>query len=403
VRAKSNLFFLLLALVVMMLLSGCGYHYKCAVTFGGSSCTPSGGGIGGGGGGNGGGGASTSALVYYADDNLGQINAIGLDSSSNFLPVANYTPPTFTADIDGGMQIVNSKFLYLPVVIAGEVLEYSISHPSGALTPVVGGPFVGPVGAGGIATDPAGKFLFVADGNGFGIWAFTINQTTGALSNAPGSPFSYTGPTLERLTVDGNGKFLYGAGFAQSQIVGFSIDQNTGALTVIAGSPFSATVQDVKAEASGKFLLGVHGSTGVNGTVIDNHIYVFGIDQVTGAISQVSGSPFTTVSAPFGLEVSPNGKFVYTFNGNPTGGIDALEGYAIDSTTGALSAVAGSPFTGLLGFPGTGRFEETGTEFFGHPDFAINVLNANTSTGTMTQTITGQSISSNFAFAVTDN
>jgi 6-phosphogluconolactonase (cycloisomerase 2 family) len=403
VRAKSRFFFLLLAIVVMMLLSGCGYHYKCGTTFGGgTTCTPSGGGIGGGGGGGNGGGGSTPALVYYADDNAGKINAIGLDGSSNFLPVANFTPPTFTADIDGGMAIVNSKFLYLPVIIAGEVLEYTISHPSGALTPVVGGPFVGPAGIS-VTSDPAGKFLFVADQNGFQVWAFTINQTSGALTNVPGSPFAYTGPFFDRMTVDGKGKFLYGAGFGGGQIAALSIDQNTGALSQVAGSPFSATIQDVKAEASGKFLLGVHGSTGVNGTVIDNHIYVFAIDQVTGAISQVSGSPFVTVSAPFGLIVSPNGKFVYTFNENPTGALDPLEGYAIDSVTGALTAVTGSPFTSLLPFPATGRFEETGTEFFGHPDFSIQVFNANTTNGTMTQTITGQGISSDFAFAVTDN
>ena len=400
-RAKSRFFVLLPAIVVAMLLTGCSYRYKCSTTFGSSSCTPSGGGIGGGGGNGGGGGASLAAFVYYADDNAGTINAISLDTTSNFLPISGFASPTFTSDIDGGMKIVNSKFLYLNLIIAGEVLAYSINHTDGSLTPVVGGPFVGPAGIS-IASDPAGKFLFVGDENGIDVWAYTINQTTGALSTVPGSPFAYTGPFFDRMTVDGKGKFLYGSGFQGSSVAAFSIDQSTGALTAVPGSPFTFNIQDVKGEASGKYLVGVSGQTGVGGTIVDDHIYVFAIDQVTGAISQVSGSPFATTSAPFGLVVSPNGNFVYTFNENTGGSLDPIEGYGINSTTGALTAVTGSPFTGLLPYPGICFFEETGTELFCHPDFDFSVLNASVTTGTMTQTITGQSVSSNFSYAVTD-
>ena len=59
----------------------------------------------------------------------------------------------------------------------------------------------------------------------------------------------------------------------------------------------------------------------------------------------IPGSPFT-VGGNFslaGVTVDPNGKFVYV-----TG--QGVFGYTIDSVTGALTAIAGSPFA----FPATG-------------------------------------------------
>jgi hypothetical protein len=93
-------------------------------------------------------------------------------------------------------------------------------------------------------------------------------------------------------------------------------------------------------------LLGV-----IGGLVPDPSVYVFAIDQSTGAISPVAGSPFATQFGPSDLAVSSNGNFVYTFSlptGSQTSG--TTEGFSLDTSTGTLTEMSNSPFSGLPAF-----------------------------------------------------
>jgi hypothetical protein len=51
--------------------------------------------------------------------------------------------------------------------------------------------------------DPSGKFLYVGTGLSYespSVYAFAINETTGALTSVPGSPFTVDG-TPQAITV----------------------------------------------------------------------------------------------------------------------------------------------------------------------------------------------------------
>ena len=71
-----------------------------------------------------------------------------------------------------------------------------------------------------------------------------------------------------------------------------------------------------------------------------NSVSAYTINSTTGALSPVSGSPFPTGSAPIAVAVDPSGKFVYVANNNS----NSVSAYTINSTTGALSPVSDSPF-----------------------------------------------------------
>jgi DNA-binding beta-propeller fold protein YncE len=64
------------------------------------------------------------------------------------------------------------------------------------------------------------------------------------------------------------------------------------------------------------------------------------IDPTTGALTAIAGSPFAAGETPISVAVDPTGKFAYVAN------IDSndVSGFAIDPTTGALTAISGSPF-----------------------------------------------------------
>jgi DNA-binding beta-propeller fold protein YncE len=70
-----------------------------------------------------------------------------------------------------------------------------------------------------------------------------------------------------------------------------------------------------------------------------NTISGYTINTTTGALTAVTGSPFAAGSVPSSVAVDPSGKFAYVTNGD-----DTISGYTINSSTGALTAMSGSPF-----------------------------------------------------------
>jgi hypothetical protein len=59
---------------------------------------------------------------------------------------------------------------------------------------------------------------------------------------------------------------------------------------------------------------------------------------------------------------SSNGELVYSFGVNDTNtGYNGIEGYQLDPATGALTAVTGSPFSNTLTLGWWGQFDQSGT------------------------------------------
>ena len=337
------------ALTLVMGLAGCG-HYTCTggANFGSSTCDSSTGG--------GGGGLNSTGTVYtYLLFDVDPADGMAADSLSlstnSWQEQESWLPPALpsTPALDGGTVMVNlsgQKYFYV-AFHNGTVYGYSIDGANGALTTVANG--VAVLGGTSITANPAGTFLFVSDANSGDISVFSISPTTGALT-AVGSPF-FSGIAAAQLATDGSGNYLYAtAGLGGAQVAAMSIGA-TGTLTLVPGSPFSFTMAKVLGENTGKYLLGISG--------FDSHIHVFDIGS-QGVITEAANSPFATASLPENMVVSPNGNFVYAFDGEET----PMEGYSLENlSTGALTAVAGSPFTGLN--LQVGQFDQSGLYLFG--------------------------------------
>jgi 6-phosphogluconolactonase len=115
-----------------------------------------------------------------------------------------------------------------------------------------------------------------------------------------------------------------------------------------------------------------------------NNVSGYAIDPSTGALTAIAGSPFAAGSFPRWVAVDPSGKFVYVVNE----GDKNVSGYTIDPSTGALTAIAGSSFT-TGGDPRSMAVDPSG-KFAYVADFIGNVLGytINPSTGALT-TIAG--------------
>jgi len=412
-----------LMLLAILFLVGCTGGPGCpAAEFGASSCSNAGapgfgggggtggggGGVGGGGGGGGGGNtvdaSQAAALVYYGDI---AVEAAGVTSSGTFGTLSSYTPTTLAGALPDDMLIVNKQFLYVPTGTT-TVLGYSIDRQTGALTAIAGSPFTVPGGVGtadDVASDPLGRFLFVGSESAPAIWVYQINSVTGVLTPTAGSPFT-TGLSAagvaDILTVDVSGKFLYAGQIDPSLGVGgFTIDQTTGALTAMAGSPFTGVaVAQIHASPTAELLLGVQEVQDGTTTASDPHIYIYALDLNTG-IPITPGLAVQTLSAPFDFVFSPNGTYVYALEAS--GGADApIEGFTLNAATGTLASMGtfnGVPTAEGCQFDQTGVYLFCSDSLFSGTTLTVNV--ANPSTGGLAHGA-DLTTSPTFPFAVTD-
>jgi 6-phosphogluconolactonase len=425
----------LLAATAALGLTNCG-KYNCnsddGFSFSGSTCTtgsPSS--ISSSGSGSSG-SSSASAFVFAIDSDAssgtsnGAIAGYSIDgSSATSGPISGFTAPSVPANDGGvGMVIAQKQFLYAGFGTAEQIYGWTIDSSSGALTAISGSPYAasflnafgGQAAQDVMITNPAGNLIFIALPLRDEIYAYSIGSG-GALTPVAGTPFAVPfGPI--NLAIDGTGKYLYAvdgnfATHTGTEIEAYSIG-SSGALTPVTGSPFVYPMWQLAGEPTGKFLIGTSGNSAASGYsgVDDDNLYVFSISS-TGAIAPVSGSPFKTVYSPFSIAVSQNsgGNLIYSFSFNDSAtAFNAVEGYQI-SSTGTLSADAGSPFTGLGVDAGGswGQFDQSGSLLM---SYAVYVNDTNETVtqisplsvagGALTQTLSALDLTTPGFWAVTD-
>ncbi|MGH9512794.1 MAG: lactonase family protein [Terriglobales bacterium] len=207
---------------------------------------------------------------------------------------ANVAPMSVASDL-GGYR------LYVGDFASGDVFAYFIDRRYGYIYPVPGSPFPVNRSVTAVAVHPSGKFVFAAaseESAGDGVAVFEV-QSDGSLKEVPGSPFpTQNGP--DAISVDPGGKYLYVANASYSStlkdsIDAFEIDTNSGALTPLPGSPYQLTTTNPNCEAFPTDLIDYFGKTVYTANAFDQSISAFSLESATGALSQVAGSPFPDV------------------------------------------------------------------------------------------------------------
>jgi 6-phosphogluconolactonase len=236
----------------------------------------------------------------------------------------------------------SGKYLLVTNNLTDNVSVFSIDPGTGALTPV-GLPVPANLDPSEILITPSGKFVYVTNPTLGMVTAFSFSN--GALTPAPGSPV-FSGAGALGLAVDASERFLYVANPAQpnplltntGNISGFNIDSGTGALTPILGSPFTSAFGSgptkLTVDPSGRFLYAVT-------TESSYSIWCFAITSTNGQLVAVAKSPFSLAAGALFALFDPSGNYFYI--GSSVG--NGIEGYTYDPSTGAPTVISGSPFS----------------------------------------------------------
>lgn len=311
-----------------------------------------------------------TAGVYPIDPLTGALSAPALLLATGFRTLSAAIDPTGSF----GYVLTECASGAYPTTTCGNmaIWAFSINASTGVLTPVTGSPYsagmtISPEGgdANSIAIDPSGKHAFVTGMTG--VTVFSIDPGSGALTFLGGPYASPVGLSLNAIT-DPSGMFLFGVNYCQAAgtscaamgagtLSTWSIS-NSGSLTLL--STISSVLQESQFLAlspPGPFLY----TSGIDasGATADGKLAGWKVSTPSGSLSPVtlgSGQAIFSTQGqyPSQLAADPSGSYVYAYNSqaniNNNIGCTAqgsLAALAVNSASGALTPLPGSPYLGV--------------------------------------------------------
>jgi 6-phosphogluconolactonase len=248
------------------------------------------------------------------------------------------TPANSSLCTCGGGCPIQAQPVLFATTTSDQILGFSIA-PSGALTSLAS--VSGPANSQSIAG--MNGAIFFADAPDNQVAGASWNIPSGTITAAQGSPFSLgTGSGGPTSLLFDNELNLY-ATEPNGTIIGYSTPGNGTLSTPLPGSPYSAGVTPAQMAFaqlnSGAALYASDPGDSIGG------ILAFSVNS-DGSLSPLSGSPFSTVagaSPSFLLWVTDTSENQFLFASLSNAG--QVAAFSIDTSTGALTAVSGSPFT----------------------------------------------------------
>lgn len=289
---------------------------------------------------------STLHNAYVTLPTSGSILLLHISQATGQISLGPQTPQQVGVSPYGIALAPSQKYLYVANASSNNISTFNIA-PDGSLSqpnsPVPGGS--GPNTA---MIDPSGGYLLVTNSFSNDISVFSIDSSSGALSEVPGSPFYANYNPGQIVFAPGPTNYVYVSNSTIGMVTAFSFDTSSGTLTPVSGSPFlsgaGATGLAVYGNAPSQFLY-VSNSTAVNlnSNTIGN-ISGFSINSTTGALSVLSGSPFTSVlgAGPTELVLAPSGNLLFAIT---AGSSYSVWAFTINSVTGQLAASSNSPYS----------------------------------------------------------
>jgi 6-phosphogluconolactonase (cycloisomerase 2 family) len=262
---------------------------------------------------------SSNVSVYAINDATGVLTSTGAIATGNG-PSAIAIDPT-------------NRFLYVANTNADTVSAFAVNASSGLATAVTGSPF--PTGGEPLALkiDPNGNFLYVTNFTGADVTVFAIDGTTGALSSIAGSPFG-AGAGADSIAITPAGTYAYVANETAATVWLYSLNTTTGSMTPVSGSPLStaSSPESVAVDPSGRFIFAAN-------VTAKNEIATYIFAPTSGSLTL--GTTAAAGVFPLFVVADPVSELVYAANDNS----GTVSVYSLSSASGALTAVSGSPFT----------------------------------------------------------
>lgn len=324
-----------LGLAATLLLTGCHNFFLCQK----ASCPSSGTGTGGT-------GSTSGELVYVSNSSSGPTYISAYDISKGSLKAISGSPYNLGYQPVAMNVSPNDAFLYvatLPGAANPGIYLYAINS-SGQLSSANGGNVLISTTVGSMDISSDGKFLFALSSSGALLTEYKADPVTGdlaLLSNFPvsGLTCALAGAVASQTcTVKvAPSKEFVAVSLGTSGTVIFPYTSTSG---IISGNYTTIPSGSTTASPTGDYSVALDSTNRVF-IARTNALAVWQINDTAGDANQLSSTSYNSGVTPRSVVLSNSGSFVYTANeGNGT-----ISAWSM-GTTGGLTAVAGSPFTG---------------------------------------------------------
>lgn len=225
--------------------------------------------------------------------------AVNSGISSNYWPLTLAASPADVIVPTGVNLLAPGGFVYVTaydssvVPNVGYIFGFSVGS-GGVLTPLAGSPFSAGTRPSAIASDAAGKFVYVTDYTANDVLGFSV--ASGLLTPLAGNPFQ-TGTAPTAIVVDPSFGFAYVANSTDSTITAYSI--NSGALKTV--GTYTTGLQPVA--------IGIDPSTNhflYTANFLGNNVSGFELSQTAGTLLDTQDSPFPSNSQPTAIAAIPH-------------------------------------------------------------------------------------------------
>ena len=271
---------------------------------------------------------SSGNYLYVANSSVSNVAGFSI-GTSNLSAVSN-SPYSLAVAPSALAATPSGSYLYASS-LGGAIYGYSIASNGSLSLLNNGSAVVSQISPVAIKVDPSGSWLIAVDLTPIA-YVFSIDSSTGLLTSEGSVPLDAGTPN--RIVFTPNNSLVYvSLGTGGVDILSFA--SNTGVLTktnqILKPKQTLNADQGLAVDPGSKYLFVAE--TGLNG------LRVLSIAS-TGALTELSGSPYTTALGPSGVLVDSTGSYVYVANRTANN----ISGFLLAST-GALTQISGSPFT----------------------------------------------------------
>jgi DNA-binding beta-propeller fold protein YncE len=285
----------------------------------------------------------TGKFLVVANSGSGDVSVFQITSQTGTLTAVPGSPFPAGTRPEGVAVDPGGKFVFVANQASNSISVFNLAA-NGWLSPAPGSPFPAahPFG---LAVNPSGKVLYAnnfpdsmaADLNTVSTFQIASNGALTPLAGSPSATANSPGfASSIGMAVDPQGKFLFVADHMAQAIVPFDIAASTGALTPASALPTPAASCGV----------GCHNNS-LRVTVHPNDQFVYATNVQAGTVSAfsiVTGgmshiADFSTGQHPFGIAVDPSGSFLYVANKVDNN----VSAFSVSTSTGMLSPLNGSP------------------------------------------------------------
>ena len=297
--------------------------------------------------------SATTAVASVASNPASPYNGlvIGLTAGTSVITATMGTgTAALTASTTVTVSAAVARFAYVANEMDSSISEYAVNYssgstpaPNGALTPL--GKFSVPNGVRQVVVHPSGKYVYAIGTDATStITQFTVNPTTGALTNTTNHTPAASTTQASYAVLDPSGVFLYVGNHLDNSIVVFSITQSNGQLS---STPIQTKTINVSGptqlfySVAGPYLYSLNvGNHTVSGYTISTSGSTVGqITEITttGGVFDLAANDSSYAFASYGA-IAPSGTYIYVPDG-----ATKVEGIGV-GTGGVLSILTGSPF-----------------------------------------------------------